>query len=122
MRAQAPIYVLRSLWDQLPDMSQVLAEMREKGMDLGGEGGDETRLGQPRLARDVSLRWDLFPEGVSEIPVTLTDPAGGVPAQIRRDDPSVTWRNYLTSWEEPAVKSITLPAGASARQLMLRYS
>ncbi|MHA3980625.1 hypothetical protein ACW9UR_23410 [Halovulum sp. GXIMD14794] len=70
---------------------------------------------QPRLARDVSLRWDLFPEGVSEIPVTLTDPAGGVPAQIRRDDPSVTWRNYLTSWEEPAVKSITLPAGASAR-------
>jgi len=37
VRAQAPIYVLRSLWDQLPDMSQVLTEMREKGMDLGGE-------------------------------------------------------------------------------------
>ena len=38
VRAQAPIYVLRSLWDQLPDMSQVLTEMREKGMDLGDEG------------------------------------------------------------------------------------
>ena len=39
-RAQAPIYILRSLWDRLPDMSQVLTEMREKGMDLGEEEGD----------------------------------------------------------------------------------
>lgn len=37
VRAEAPIYVLRELWDRLPDMSQVLAEMREKGMDLGGD-------------------------------------------------------------------------------------
>lgn len=40
VRAQAPIYILRSLWDQLPDMSKVLTEMREKGMDLGGDEGD----------------------------------------------------------------------------------
>lgn len=33
VRARAPIYVVRQLWDQLPDMSQVLAEMRQKGID-----------------------------------------------------------------------------------------
>jgi bifunctional DNase/RNase len=38
VRAGAPIYVVRQLWDQLPDMSQVLAEMRKKGVDLGGAG------------------------------------------------------------------------------------
>jgi bifunctional DNase/RNase len=36
VRAEAPIYVVRELWEKLPDMAPVLAEMREKGMDLGG--------------------------------------------------------------------------------------
>ena len=36
VRAGAPIFVLRELWEQLDDMTAVLQDMRDKGMDLGG--------------------------------------------------------------------------------------
>lgn len=36
-RTGAPIYVLRSVWEGLKDMTNVLEELREKGMDLEGE-------------------------------------------------------------------------------------
>ena len=36
VRAGAPIFVLRELWESLEDMSSVLQDMRDKGMDLGG--------------------------------------------------------------------------------------
>ena len=38
VRCGAPVYVLRSLWETLQDMSGVLDEMREKGMDFGDLG------------------------------------------------------------------------------------
>jgi bifunctional DNase/RNase len=37
VRSQCPIYVLKELWEGLDDMSAVLEEMRNKGMDLGGD-------------------------------------------------------------------------------------
>lgn len=37
-RQGAPLFVVRGLWEQLPDMSAVLEDLRKKGMDLGGEG------------------------------------------------------------------------------------
>src|SRR5690606_12624299 len=36
VRAKAPIFVVAELWKTLEDMSHVLQEMRDKGMDLGG--------------------------------------------------------------------------------------
>lgn len=36
VRAGAPILVVRELWEKLDDMSSVLQDMRDKGMDLGG--------------------------------------------------------------------------------------
>jgi bifunctional DNase/RNase len=36
VRAEAPIFVVRELWDGLEDMSSTLQDMRDKGMDLGG--------------------------------------------------------------------------------------
>lgn len=35
VRAQAPVFVVRELWERLDDMSAVLQEMRHKGMDFG---------------------------------------------------------------------------------------
>lgn len=35
VRSHAPVFVIRELWDRLEDMSHVLQEMRDKGMDLG---------------------------------------------------------------------------------------
>jgi bifunctional DNase/RNase len=37
VRCDAPVYVVRELWESLEDMSSVLAEMRQQA----GEGGDE---------------------------------------------------------------------------------
>jgi bifunctional DNase/RNase len=37
VRAGAPMFVVRSVWEQLQDMSPVLEEMRDKGIQLGGE-------------------------------------------------------------------------------------
>ena len=37
VRAGAPIFVVRELWDGLEDMSATLQDLRDKGMELGGE-------------------------------------------------------------------------------------
>ena len=40
VRSGAPIYVLQSVWDGLKDMTGVLEELRDKGMEMDeGEGG-----------------------------------------------------------------------------------
>ncbi len=36
VRSGAPLFVVRELWERLDDMSSVLQDMRDKGMDLGG--------------------------------------------------------------------------------------
>jgi len=36
VRAGAPLFVVKDLWQRLDDMSSVLQDMRDKGMDLGG--------------------------------------------------------------------------------------
>jgi len=41
VRAHVPMYVVGDLWEKLPDVAQTLAELREQGMDSGGEGDDE---------------------------------------------------------------------------------
>lgn len=38
VRQHAPIFVVKEVWDNLKDMSSVLEELRDKGMEL--EGGD----------------------------------------------------------------------------------
>ena len=37
VRQSAPLYVLKSVWDGLKDMTSVLEELRDKGMELEGE-------------------------------------------------------------------------------------
>jgi hypothetical protein len=37
VRAGAPLFVVKELWESLDDMSSVLQDMRDKGMELGGE-------------------------------------------------------------------------------------
>lgn len=39
VRCGAPVFVVREVWDALPDMASVLEEMREKGIGFE-EGGD----------------------------------------------------------------------------------
>lgn len=74
---------------------------------------------QTSLADEVAMTWGLFPKTLSTIPVTLTDPAGGVPAQVRVDDATVVWTNHLTSWHEPVTKPVTLPRDSPLRLPLL---
>lgn len=60
------------------------------------------------LARTVEMHWDLFPDGVDIIPLTLSDPAGSVPGQIYRADPVVTWTNHLTAWDDPQTTPVVV--------------
>lgn len=69
---------------------------------------------RPALAQQVDMTWDLFPDGLNAMPVTLTDPAGGVPAEARKSDPKVVWTNHLTGWKEPA----TYPVGVATAQVV----
>ncbi|MDW4551688.1 hypothetical protein R5H32_20350 [Defluviimonas sp. D31] len=63
---------------------------------------------RPILAQEVEMTWDLFPEGVQSVPVTLTDPVGGVPALARADDPVVRWVNHLTTWQNPQSRPVNV--------------
>ncbi|MES0827280.1 hypothetical protein [Ruegeria sp. SCP11] len=68
---------------------------------------------QDRLASQVDMHWQLFPDGVDIVPITLSDPAGGVPSQIYKTDPKVRWTNHLTAWEEPRTQPVIVKtAGA----------
>ncbi len=67
---------------------------------------------QQELANKVEMNWELFPDGIETVPVTLTDPAGGVPAQSYLSDPVVIWNNHLTRWEDPrSVPVVVATAG-----------
>ncbi len=67
---------------------------------------------QQELANKVEMNWELFPDGIETVPVTLTDPAGGVPAQSYLSDPVVIWNNHLTQWEDPrSVPVVVATAG-----------
>ncbi|WP_170335498.1 hypothetical protein [Ruegeria arenilitoris] len=78
------------------------AEAKRKTMLLG------VVLSYPNrsLANRVEMTWQLFPEGLDVIPITLTDPAGGVPSQVYRSDPTVVWQNHLTKWEDPKTRPV----------------
>ncbi len=58
------------------------------------------------LASRVDMTWHLFPEGIEIIPITHSDPAGAVPSQIYRSDPTVIWNNHLTAWENPQTRPV----------------
>ena len=122
LRARNPVII---------DGERVLpADIRIARIAVGAEGLrvlDETEtadratalvgvvLSYPRtsLAREVEMTWELFPEGTEVVPVTLTDPAGGVPAGLRIGDPVVRWTNYLTDWTEPRVRPVRVATAGS---------
>lgn len=78
-------------------------------------------LSYPRqsLAHEVALTWEFFPDGVDSVPVTVTDPAGGVPSQANRSSPTVNWTNHLTRWEEPRTSPVVVAtAGTNSLSLV----
>ena len=60
------------------------------------------------LPNRVDLAWELFPEGLDVIPITLSDPAGSVPSQIYTTDPVVSWNNHLKTWTNPKTRPVVV--------------
>ena len=65
------------------------------------------------LPQHVTVRWDLFSERVDRIPATAIDPAGPLPSFIEARDPTLEWRNYLRTYEEPQVTPVIVDDGRS---------
>ncbi|MEP1933857.1 MAG: hypothetical protein ABJJ37_21505, partial [Roseibium sp.] len=68
---------------------------------------------QRQLPDSVEMNWELFPEGVESVPVTLVDPAGGSPAQAKRGAQIVTWKNPLARWREPMTTKVDVATGST---------
>lgn len=67
------------------------------------------------LPSRVDLAWELFPDGLDVIPVTLTDPAGAVPSQVYASDPIVNWNNHLTTWVNPKTGPVVVKTAGVAQ-------
>ncbi|WP_170547072.1 hypothetical protein [Ruegeria arenilitoris] len=67
------------------------------------------------LPARVDMTWELFPDGLEIIPVTLSDPAGAVPSQIYQSDPSVSWNNHLTTWQDPRTAPVIVKTAGLAQ-------
>ena len=65
------------------------------------------------LPQHVKVQWDLFSERVQKIPATAIDPAGPLPGFIEARDPTLEWRNYLRTYEEPKVVPVIVDDGRS---------
>ncbi|WP_159090086.1 hypothetical protein [Ruegeria sp. Alg231-54] len=60
------------------------------------------------LPHRVDLAWELFPDGLDVIPITLSDPAGAIPSQIYASDSAVSWNNHLTTWKNPKTSPVVV--------------
>ncbi|MCP5114509.1 MAG: hypothetical protein GY953_27080, partial [bacterium] len=69
---------------------------------------------KPTLREMVDVTWTLFTNSTQNVPIQMSDPAGGVPGQVTIDDPTLTWNNYLVTWENPATAPVRIGAGVLA--------
>ncbi|WP_419741254.1 hypothetical protein [Ruegeria sp.] len=67
------------------------------------------------LPNRVDLAWELFPDGLDVIPITLSDPAGAVPSQIYVTDPVINWNNHLKTWTNPKTGPVVVKVAGVAQ-------
>ncbi|MGB5882005.1 MAG: HupE/UreJ family protein, partial [Thermoanaerobaculia bacterium] len=62
----------------------------------------------PRTPDLVTLGWETFPGGITEIPTTITDPETSQTATLSADQPMVSWQNELMEDPAPTVTAIVV--------------
>jgi hypothetical protein len=60
------------------------------------------------LPDKVTVEWELFPDQVERVPVTVTDPVGPFLSFAERDDRVTEWENFLIKYQVPTVEPIAL--------------
>ncbi len=73
------------------------------------------------LPNRVDLAWELFPDGLDIIPITISDPAGAVPSQIYATDPVVSWNNHLKTWTNPKTGPVVVKVAGVAQVHSLAF-
>ncbi len=68
------------------------------------------------LPETVSIRWDMFTEAITQVPATITDPAGPFLSGASPDDPDIIWRNHLLTYKDRTVEPVPA-AGAGHVQV-----
>lgn len=66
------------------------------------------------LPQTVTMAWDLFSDGIRQIPSAATDEAGPLPYMLTPEDSLLTWQNVLTD-PTRAIMIDELPAPARLR-------
>ena len=61
----------------------------------------------------VTMTWRLFNNRVVQVPALATDEAGGMPATLETDEPTLVWQNFLTNPTVPGFMAV--PNLAEAR-------
>lgn len=65
---------------------------------------------------EVNVTWDMFNDRIEKVPATSFDPAGPFLSGAGPDDPLITWKNHLLTYEEPAVTAVPVD---ESRKLVL---
>lgn len=60
----------------------------------------------PGLPDRVAIDWNMFDERITDVPATLTDPAGPFMSGARPESPLVEWTNHLNAFENPSVMPV----------------
>ena len=61
-----------------------------------------------RTPQEVTIGWESFPEGITSIPATVTDPETSQTATLSAEEPAVTWQNDLMDDPAPTVIAIAV--------------
>jgi hypothetical protein len=78
-------------------------------------GADEAFIGVilsfpvEQIPNEVVVNWDMFNDRIAQVPATTMDPAGPFLSGASPEDPVITWKNHLLTYENPEMKPISVP-------------
>lgn len=65
------------------------------------------------LPQEVTMQWDLFNPLIQEVPASVSDEAGPLPATLTPEDPILRWQNFLKNPSAATLVAIAEPPAAA---------
>ena len=72
--------------------------------------------GIPKRSRTT---WDLWSDRIQKVPADAIDPAGPFPSYVTPDENMLTWKNFLKTYQMPAVAQIELDESLTTMKIPL---
>ncbi len=61
----------------------------------------------------VDVTWDMFNDGITQVPATATDMVGPFLSGATRDDPLIVWNNHLLNYDNPQIRQVQVSGSLS---------